>query len=226
MIRLEALEKTYRNGAISTPVLPGLDLEVGEGEFVALMGSSGTGKSTLLNILGCLDVPTGGRYYLDGVEVGGMDDAERSRVRNEKLGFVFQQFHLLPRADALANVLLPLVYSRQYPKDARERARGLLGLVGLHDRMHHTPGQLSGGQQQRVAIARALVNQPRLLLADEPTGNLDRASTAEIMELFRKLHRAGNTIIMVTHDEAVAESASRVLRMSDGRIVADEVRRR
>jgi len=222
MIRLEAIVKTYKNGEFETPVLRGIDLHVAPGEYVALMGTSGTGKSTLLNILGCLDVPTGGRYILDGVDVVGMTDEERSRIRNEKIGFVFQQFHLLPKADALTNVMLPLVYAREYPKEARERARALLARVGLHDRMHHLPTQLSGGQMQRVAIARSLVNQPKMLLADEPTGNLDRTSTKDIMELFARLHADGNTVVMVTHDEETAKHAQRVLRMQDGMIISDQ----
>lgn len=222
MIRLETIIKTYKNGEFETPVLKGIDLHVRPGEYVALMGTSGTGKSTLLNILGCLDTPTSGRYVLDGVDVVGMSDEERSRIRNEKIGFVFQQFHLLPKADALTNVMLPLVYAQEYPKEARERARALLARVGLHERMHHLPSQLSGGQMQRVAIARALVNQPKMLLADEPTGNLDHNSTLDIMELFSRLHQDGNTIVMVTHDENTAKHADRVLRMHDGMIVADE----
>ena len=221
MIRLQGITKTYRNGEFETPVLRGIDLHIHAGEYVALMGSSGTGKSTLLNILGCLDTASSGHYELDGVDVVGMDDEERSRMRNEKIGFVFQQFHLLPKADAITNVMLPLVYTRVYPKDARERAKALLGRVGLHDRMHHRPTQLSGGQMQRVAIARALVNQPKILLADEPTGNLDQKSTEDIMALFTRLHQDGNTIVMVTHDEETAKYASRVLKMHDGMIVGD-----
>lgn len=222
MILLEGITKTYRNGEFETPVLKGIDLFVGAGEYVALMGTSGTGKSTLLNILGCLDTASTGRYALDGVDVVGMSDEERSRMRNEKIGFIFQQFHLLPKADAITNVMLPLVYARDFPKDARERAKALLGHVGLHDRMHHRPSQLSGGQMQRVAIARALVTRPKILLADEPTGNLDQRSTDDIMNLFERLHREGNTIIMVTHDEETAHRAQRVIRMVDGMIASDE----
>ncbi len=223
MIRLEGITKTYVNGEFTTPVLKGIDIHVEAGQYVALMGSSGTGKSTLLNILGCLDTPTSGRYVLDGVDVVGMDDTERSRIRNEKIGFIFQQFHLLPKADAITNVMLPLVYSSNYPKDARERAKALLALVGLHDRMHHNPTQLSGGQMQRVAIARSLINHPKILLADEPTGNLDQKSTDDIMALFTRLHKDGNTIIMVTHDDATAAFAQRVIRMHDGMVASDTV---
>jgi putative ABC transport system ATP-binding protein len=223
MIHLEGIEKVYRSGDMETPVLRGVNLDINRGEYVALMGSSGTGKSTLMNILGCLDVPTAGRYELDGVDIVKLSDAELSKVRNEKIGFVFQQFHLLPRSDALANVLLPLVYTEQYPAGARKRAETLLKLVGLGDRMNYRPGQLSGGQQQRVAIARALINEPRIILADEPTGNLDRSSTTEIMELFDKLHARGHTLIVVTHDEETAQRAGRVVEMADGRLVADRL---
>ncbi len=221
MIRLRDIEKTFTSGSLETHVLKGIDLDVSDGEYVALMGSSGTGKSTLMNILGCLDRPTGGTYHLDDRDVTGLSDEELSTVRNEKIGFVFQQFHLLPRSNAVQNVLLPLVYSRRYPADAKKRAESLLGMVGLGDRMHHHPGQLSGGQQQRVAIARALIAEPRLLFADEPTGNLDRDSTLEIMQLFRRLHEQGHSIIMVTHDPETANFASRILEMDDGRIVED-----
>ncbi len=221
MIRLRGIEKTFTSGALETHVLKGIDLDVAAGEFVALMGASGTGKSTLMNLLGCLDRPTGGTYHLDDEDVTGLDDEALSRVRNERIGFVFQQFHLLPRANAVQNVLLPLVYASKYPGDAKARAEGLLGMVGLADRMHHLPGQLSGGQQQRVAIARALIAEPRIVFADEPTGNLDRESTREIMDLFQRLHDQGHSIIMVTHDQGTADEASRILEMVDGRIVDD-----
>lgn len=224
MIRLEGIEKTYRSGDLETPVLKNINLHISRGEYVALMGSSGTGKSTLMNILGCLDVPTKGRYELDGVDVVKLTDSELSLVRNEKIGFVFQQFHLLPKSDALTNVLLPLVYADSYPPNAKKRAESLLTLVGLRERMHYRPGQLSGGQQQRVAIARALINDPRIILADEPTGNLDKTSTVEIMELFDKLHGQGHTVIMVTHDEETAKRAHRVVEMSDGQLVSDRSR--
>lgn len=222
MIQLKDIEKTYVTGGLETPVLRSINLEVQEGEYIALMGASGTGKSTLMNILGCLDRATGGSYHLEGRNVVDLSDEALSLLRNEKFGFIFQQFHLLPKATALANVLLPLVYAREYPRDARKRAEGLLGMVGLGDRMHHLPGQLSGGQQQRAAIARALSNQPRILFADEPTGNLDHSSTVDIMDLFTRLHQQGHTIIMVTHDPETAARADRVLHMADGQIVSDD----
>ena len=221
MIRLRDIEKTFTNGALKTQVLKGVDLDVTEGEYIALMGSSGTGKSTLMNILGCLDRATGGTYHLDKEDVTDLSDEALSTVRNEKIGFVFQQFHLLPRANVTQNVLLPLVYAQRYPLEATKRAEELLTLVGLADRMHYYPSQLSGGQQQRVAIARALIAEPRLLFADEPTGNLDQQSTDEIMELFRRLHDQGHSIIMVTHDPETAQQAGRVLEMADGQIVKD-----
>lgn len=221
MIELTGIEKTYVNGAIVTRVLQGVDLQVKEGEYVALMGTSGTGKSTLMNVLGCLDRPTAGTFLLDGVNVGELDDVSLSRLRNEKIGFVFQQFHLLPKASALDNVLMPLIYASRYPKDARGRGEELLALVGLADRIHFLPGQLSGGQQQRVAIARALINSPRMILADEPTGNLDAHSTREVIRLFSKLHQQGHTLVMVTHDPRTAAHAHRVLEMQEGRIISD-----
>ncbi len=224
MIRLKRIEKTFRNGGVDTPVLKGIDFSLDEGEFVALMGTSGTGKSTLMNILGCLDRATAGQYEFDGRDVVALDDVELSRLRNEKIGFVFQQFHLLPRSSALTNVMLPLVYASQYPADARERAEQLLAMVGLKDRMGYLPGQLSGGQQQRVAIARALINRPRLILADEPTGNLDRQSALDILDLFSDLHRQGHAVVIVTHDQEVAARARRVLHMVDGRFEREEVR--
>jgi len=224
MIQLHAIEKTFRNGGLETSVLKGIDLRIDEGEYVALMGTSGTGKSTLMNILGCLDRATAGRYEFDGRDVVGLDDMELSRLRNEKIGFVFQQFHLLPRSSALTNVMLPLVYAQEYPKDARQRAEHLLAMVGLKDRLHYLPGQLSGGQQQRVAIARALINRPRLVLADEPTGNLDRQNAVDILALFSDLHRQGHTVVLVTHDPDVAANARRVLQMIDGRFAGEEVR--
>jgi putative ABC transport system ATP-binding protein len=221
MILLSDIHKTFVTGSLETHVLKGVTLEVLEGEYVALMGSSGTGKSTLMNILGCLDRATDGRYTMDGTDVGKMSDIELSSLRNSKVGFVFQQFHLLPRSTALANVLLPLVYSSTYPREARKRAEGLLAMVGLRDRIHYLPSQLSGGQKQRVAIARALINEPRIILADEPTGNLDLQSTNDIMEVLDRLHAAGNTIITVTHDPETADRAQRVVVMEDGQIVED-----
>ncbi|HLF93747.1 MAG TPA: ABC transporter ATP-binding protein [Planctomycetota bacterium] len=221
MIEIESLVKTYSGGTIATEVLKGISFRVAAGEYVALMGASGTGKSTLMNILGCLDTPTGGRYRLDGEDVAGLDDDALSRLRNRKIGFVFQQFHLLDRAPAIRNVMLPLIYSEEDVPDALERAGQALEAVGLGDRKQYRPGQLSGGQQQRVAIARALVTRPALLLADEPTGNLDAQNGAEVLSVFRRLHGEGKTILLVTHDRAVADHARRVIVLGEGRIVED-----
>lgn len=198
-----------------------VDLKIGEGDFVAVMGPSGSGKSTLMNILGCLDTPDGGRYQLLDLEVATLSDDELSRIRNQKIGFVFQSFHLLPRMTARENVLLPLRYSEDDPTEARDRADDLLERLGLADRLDHRPNQLSGGQRQRVAIARSLINAPPLLLADEPTGNLDSRTSAEIMELFGELNRRGQTILMVTHEEEIAAHAGRLIRMRDGKIEHD-----
>jgi len=221
MIQLEQIEKTYVAGAVSTPVLKGVSFTVHDGEYVAIMGASGAGKSTLMNILGCLDKPTGGHYRLDEIDMVNLDDDSLSHVRNGKIGFVFQQFHLLERASALRNVSLPLIYAKEYPTDAHQRAAEALTAVGLADRMSYRPNQLSGGQQQRVAIARALITDPSILLADEPTGNLDSASGAEVMAIFQRLHREGRTIILVTHDRNVAEHARRMIVLEDGRIAED-----
>ncbi len=221
MIRFEGLERVYSAGASQVAALAGVDLAIAEGEFLAVMGPSGSGKSTLLNIMGCLDRPTRGRYLLDGREVEGLDDEELSAIRNRTFGFVFQSFHLLPRLSVLKNVTLPLVYSPQYPENAAERAQELLSRVGLGGRATALPGQLSGGQMQRVAIARALINRPAAILADEPTGNLDQKSGAEVLELFKELNREGKAVILVTHDPKVAEWASRVLTMQDGLVVED-----
>jgi putative ABC transport system ATP-binding protein len=221
MIEIERVEKTYEEGALRTDVLKGLDFRVAHGEFVAIMGASGRGKTTLMNLLGCLDRPTRGHYRLDGHDVGGLDDDALSRLRNRKIGFVFQQFHLLERATALRNVMLPLVYRDEEPGDPANLARAALERVALADRVAHRPGQMSGGQQQRVAIARALVTDPALILADEPTGNLDVRNGAEVLAVFQKLHREGKTLILVTHDPAVAEHAGRVIVLADGRISED-----
>jgi len=223
MIEVEGLEKTYSAGSVSTPVLKGVSFRIDEGEYVAIMGTSGTGKSTLLNILGCLDKPTAGRYRLDGTEVGSLDDDALSRLRNRKIGFVFQQFHLLERATAMRNVMLPLIYADKYPEEAEEMAEKALAAVGLADRRQYRPNELSGGQQQRVAIARALITDPEIILADEPTGALDRKSGLEVMAIFKKLHQQGRTIILVTHDRAVAENAQRIIVLEDGRIAEDGV---
>jgi putative ABC transport system ATP-binding protein len=221
MIELRGLEKTYHTGGVDTPVLHGIDLTIEEGEFVALMGPSGTGKSTLMNILGCLDRATGGTYTLAGQDLTSLDDNQLSAIRNRRLGFVFQLFHLLPRVSVLQNVLLPFLYTDPYPSDAKERAVNLLRTVGLEDRMHFKPNALSGGQQQRVAIARALVNEPALLMADEPTGNLDSVASKEIMDIFDRIHAQGRTIIMVTHEVDIAAHASRVITLKDGRVASD-----
>ena len=222
-IRFERITKTYKNGALEVPVLHGIDLLVGHGEYVAIMGPSGSGKSTMMNIIGCLDRATSGTYHLDGEDVSHLDDNALAAIRLRKLGFVFQGFNLLARTDALKNVSLPLFYAGVSAKDRERRAMAALEEVGLTDRARHKPNELSGGQQQRVAIARALINNPAVLLADEPTGNLDTKTSADIMALFDKLHESGRTIIMVTHDEDVARQARRIIRLLDGLIVADEL---
>ena len=223
MIEVSDLEKTYNSGAVATQVLKGVSFSIQAGEYVAIMGTSGTGKSTLMNIIGCLDKLTSGRYSLNGTEVGELDDNALSLLRNHEIGFVFQQFHLLSRASALKNVMLPLIYSDEYPEDAKERATRMLESVGLSDRVNYSPSELSGGQQQRVAIARALVTNPSIVLADEPTGNLDRRSGLEVLAIFRRLNGEGRTIIMVTHDEAVAEHANRIIQIKEGRVASDTI---
>lgn len=203
-------------------VLKGIDLEIAQNEYVALMGPSGSGKSTLMNLIGCLDTATGGSYKLNGTDVSQLDDNELADIRNVEIGFVFQTFNLLPRSTALENVALPLVYSGVSKSEREERAKEVLDMVGLSDRMDHRPNQLSGGQRQRVAVARALVNKPSIILADEPTGNLDTKTSLDIMELFREIHAAGNTIILVTHEEDIAAHAHRVVRLRDGLIESDQ----
>jgi putative ABC transport system ATP-binding protein len=223
LIELREVTRIYRMGDVEVPALAGVSLAIEAGEFVAVMGSSGSGKSTLMSILGGLDRPTSGLYLLDGIELSGLSGDALARVRNGKIGFVFQSFHLLPRTSALENVELPMLYARGISSSERHRrARTALAKVGLADREHHRPSQLSGGQQQRVAIARALVNSPSLLLADEPTGNLDSRVTAEIMALFQALNDAGNTIVFVTHESDVALHAKRRIVLRDGRVVSDE----
>jgi len=224
VIDLRSVTKTYGNGRLEVAALRGVDLTVERGDFVAVMGPSGSGKSTLMNIIGCLDVPTRGRFSLDGVDVRSLDEAALAQVRLRKIGFVFQSFNLIPRTTALANVELPLTYAGVKPKDRQRRALAALEAVGLADRAGHGPSELSGGQQQRAAVARALVSDPALLLADEPTGNLDSASTAEVMGLFARLNREGRTVVLITHEDEVAAYATRVVRLRDGHIVSDERR--
>jgi len=222
LMELRNIYKTYHVGELDVPVLMGVSLSIDKGELVALMGASGSGKSTLMNILGCLDHPTSGQYFLDGQEVSNMSSDERALLRNHKIGFVFQNFNLLPRTSALENVMLPLSYTVENISDreVRRRAMELINRVGLGDRYHHEPSQLSGGQQQRVAIARALINRPALLLADEPTGNLDSHTSAEVLQMFQQLNQEeGITIILVTHDPNVAKHARRIIGISDGVIV-------
>jgi putative ABC transport system ATP-binding protein len=221
-IDLRDIHKTYENGPMKVPVLHGLTFTIAAGEYVAIMGPSGSGKSTLMNLIGCLDRPTSGKYILDGIDVSELDDNALAEVRLKKLGFIFQGFNLLARTDAVKNVALPLFYAGLSGRERTRRAKAALEEVGLGDRGHHQPNQLSGGQQQRVAIARALINDPAVLLADEPTGNLDSRTSEDIMALFSKLHESGRTIIMVTHDEAVARNARRVIRLLDGLVVSDD----
>lgn len=224
MITTKRLCRRFQVGDTTVHALDHVDLEIGEGDFVAVMGPSGSGKSTLMNILGLLDTPDAGNYRFSGNEVAALDDAQLSRIRNEKIGFVFQSFHLLPRLTALDNVLLPLRYSAAGGARDPEKGIRLLERLGLGDRVDHRPNQLSGGQRQRVAIARSLINAPRLLLADEPTGNLDSRTSEEIMELFEELNREGQTILMVTHEEEIAAHARRLIRMRDGKIEHDTTR--
>ena len=224
LIQLDGITKTYRMGDVDVHALRGVSLTVDRGEFVAIMGSSGSGKSTMMNILGCLDRPSTGRYLLAGEEVSQLDRNELAEIRNRTLGFVFQSFNLLSRTSALENVELPLIYGDVPGRERRRRAKQSLDRVGLGDRIHHHPSQLSGGQQQRVAIARALVTEPKVILADEPTGNLDSRTSIEIMALFQELGRSGITVIFVTHEPDIAEYASRVIVVKDGRVQTDRVR--
>ena len=218
LISLESIKKTYILGEQIVDALKGVDLKIFKGEYIALMGPSGSGKSTLMNIIGCLDTPSSGKYWLNGKEVSQMSDAHLSEVRNTEIGFVFQTFNLLNRLTAIDNVALPLVYAGVSQNDRIERAKIVLEKVGLKDRMNHKPNELSGGQRQRVAVARALINNPSLLLADEPTGNLDTKTSYEIMALFDEIHKSGNTIVLVTHEEDIAKHAKHIVRMRDGEI--------
>ena len=221
MITLEGITKVYRAGEVDVPALNGISLHIPEGEFVAIMGPSGSGKSTLMNLIGCLDQPSSGRYILDGYDVSALTDDQLAWIRNRKIGFVFQSFNLIPRASAVHNVEMPLIYAGE-SQQRRERAMAALESVGLLQRASHLPNELSGGQQQRVAVARALVTDPAILLADEPTGNLDSESSVEIMKLLRELNHQGRTIVLITHEADIAAFAQRVVRLRDGVIVSDE----
>jgi putative ABC transport system ATP-binding protein len=221
LIEMNSICKSYRNIGFETEVLKDVTLHIKEGDYVSIIGPSGAGKSTLMAIMGCLSQPTSGEYILDGEEVGKLNDRKLSRVRNEKIGFVFQAFHLLPGVTAMENVTLPLVYAKNPPRNIKERARELLTKVGLEHRLHHTPGQLSGGEQQRVTIARSLINDPRIILADEPTGNLDSKNGIETMRTFDNLIKEGKTIILITHDQEVAQHADRIISIRDGQIASD-----
>jgi putative ABC transport system ATP-binding protein len=223
IIHLENITKTYQIGTQEVRALRSLSLDLYRGEYVAIMGASGSGKSTLMNIIGCLDTPTSGRYVLNQKDVSRLSDNELAEIRNAEIGFVFQVFNLLPRNTALENVMLPMIYAGVRKHARKERAAATLAEVGLADRMHHRPSELSGGQRQRVAIARALVNKPSILLADEPTGNLDSKISEEIMKLFSQIHRMGNTLIMVTHEDDIARHAHRIVRLKDGEVESDEI---
>ncbi|MFT5248196.1 MAG: putative ABC transport system ATP-binding protein [Litorivivens sp.] len=222
LIRIEDVYKIYQLGTQTVKALNGLDLSIESNEYVALMGPSGSGKSTLMNVMGCLDTPSKGSYYLNGPDVSGLTDDELAEIRNKEIGFVFQTFNLLPRYSALDNVALPLIYAGVPLAKRTARAKEVMDMVGLSDRMMHKPNELSGGQRQRVAVARALVNDPAIILADEPTGNLDTKTSLEIMALFEAIHKHGNTIILVTHEEDIATHAGRIVRLRDGKIESDQ----
>lgn len=222
VIKIRNITRDFPLGNEVVKVLKGIDLDIEKGEYVALMGPSGSGKSTLMNLLGCLDTPTSGSYELNGTDVSNLTDDQLAEIRNKEIGFVFQTFNLLPRTTALENVALPMIYAGASKSDRTERAKQVLTDVGLSDRMEHRPNQLSGGQRQRVAIGRALVNKPSIILADEPTGNLDSKTSLEIMNLFHEIHKAGNTVILVTHEEEIAENAHRIIRLRDGMVESDD----
>ncbi|MDD2397733.1 MAG: ABC transporter ATP-binding protein [Tissierellia bacterium] len=224
MINIENLNKIYKTGSVEVHALKNVNIEIKHGEFIAIMGHSGSGKSTLMNIIGCLDRPTSGKYFLEGVEIDKQSADELSLIRNKKIGFVFQSFNLIPRTNILRNVELPMIYAKVSAKQRREKALELLEKVGLQDRVNHLPNELSGGQKQRVAIARALANNPPIILADEPTGNLDTNSSEEIMKIFRKLNNEGNSIIVVTHEHEVAKYADRIIVFKDGSIIEDRMK--
>lgn len=226
VIRVEDLKKVYRNGEVEVHALRGINLEICQGDFVAIMGTSGSGKSTLMNILGCLDRPSSGNYYLEGIDIKDKTDDELSEIRNLNIGFVFQSFNLISRTSALKNVELPMVYAKVKASVREERAMELLGKVGLADRYAHMPNELSGGQKQRVAIARALANRPSIIFADEPTGALDSKSSVEIMDIFTQLNREGNTVIVVTHEPEIAAFTNRIITFRDGQVVQDADNRR
>ncbi|KAF5029860.1 putative ABC transporter ATP-binding protein YknY [bioreactor metagenome] len=223
VINIKDIKKIYKVGNQEVRALDGVDLHIGRNEYVAIMGPSGSGKSTMMNILGCLDSPSSGQYILNGTDVSSMADSQLAEVRNKEIGFIFQSFNLLPRYSALENVALPLIYSGDTRTERERRAEEALESVDLTDRMHHKPNELSGGQRQRVAVARALVNNPSMILADEPTGNLDTKTSVDIMKLFAKIHNKGNTIIVVTHEEDIARHAHRIIRLRDGKIESDEI---
>lgn len=222
IIDIQDIKRNFKMGSETVKVLKGVDLQIEKGDYVALMGPSGSGKSTLMNILGCLDTPTSGYYSLNGKDVSRLDDDQLAEIRNKDIGFVFQTFNLMPRTTALDNVALPMIYAGKSKEERNQRAAAVLNMVGLGDRMDHHPNQLSGGQRQRVAVARALVNSPSIILADEPTGNLDTKTSVEIMALFDEIHSKGNTVILVTHEEDIAEHAHRIIRLRDGVIESDQ----
>ena len=222
VIKIRSITRDFPLGQEVVKVLKGIDLDIEKGEYVALMGPSGSGKSTLMNLLGCLDTPTSGSYMLNGVDVSSMSDDELAEIRNKEIGFVFQTFNLLPRTTALGNVALPMVYAGASKQERMARATEVLADVGLSDRMDHKPNQLSGGQRQRVAVGRALVNRPSIILADEPTGNLDSKTSLEIMQLFETIHKVGNTVIVITHEEEIAAHTNRIIRLRDGVIESDD----